>query len=284
MTMTTLRPISPGMEDVMRSGTIGVLDHGFIRVVDYMGTDDCIVNAARVSYGRGTRRLSENIGLLNYLMRHHHTTPFEMCEIKIHVKMPIFVARQWIRHRTANVNEYSARYSILDNEFFLPTIPRIARQSKSNKQGSGESIDPDVARKILEALKQDAVRSFRTYNDMVESDVARELARINLPLSTYTQMYWKCDLKNLLNFIFLRDDAHAQEEIMVYAAYLGSVVAAWLPLTYRAFLEHWKESFVLSNSMRNVVRALIRGEPIETAKKKLTPREWEELVTGLRLD
>ena len=201
---------------------IPILDHGFIRVVDYMGDDSSVVQAARVSYGKGTKKVSTDAGLIKYLMRHWHSTPFEMCEIKYHVKLPIFVARQWIRHRTANVNEYSARYSILDKEFYLPSKENLAAQSKSNRQGRGETINGKQADNILEILKKDAEKTYSDYELMLNErfdgtkinennkGLARELARMNLTLNTYTQWYWKTDLLNLLNFLSLRADNHAQ--------------------------------------------------------------------------
>ncbi len=217
----TARPTVPALEEVLYRA-IPVLDHGFVRVIDYMGDDGAIVQAARVSYGRGTRRVSEDAGLIRYLMRHRHSTPFEMCEIKFHVKLPIFVARQWIRHRTANVNEYSARYSILDREFYLPTPEHLAAQSAINRQGRGAVLDGAEAAEVLDLLRGDAARSYDHYLAMLNEDeagkprdpgrrgLARELARMNLTLNTYTQWYWKVDLQNLLHFLSLRADAHAQ--------------------------------------------------------------------------
>ena len=203
---------------------IPVLDHGFIRVVDYMGDDTSIVQAARVSYGKGTKKVSTDSGLIKYLMRHWHSTPFEMCEIKYHVKLPIFIARQWIRHRTANVNEYSARYSILDKEFYLPAPEHLAAQSKINRQGRGNVLEGENAKKVLNLLKGDAEQTYNNYEMMlnerydgsvIDKDgvgLARELARMNLTLNTYTQWYWKTDLLNLMNFLRLRADNHAQYE------------------------------------------------------------------------
>ena len=224
---------------------IPVLDHGFVRVIDYMGDDAAIVQAARVSYGRGTRRVSEDAGLIRYLMRHRHSTPFEMCEIKYHVKLPIFVARQWIRHRTANVNEYSARYSILDREFYIPAPEHLAAQSAVNRQGRGDVLAGDEAAQVLDLLREDATRCYDHYAEMLNEDatgaprdpsrqgLARELARMNLTLNTYTQWYWKIDLHNLFHFLSLRADAHAQYEIRVYAeamlAHGGGLGAGRLP-------------------------------------------------------
>ena len=215
--------------EAMLYQAIPVLDHGFVRVIDYMGDDAAIVQAARVSYGRGTRRVSEDAGLIRYLMRHRHSTPFEMCEIKYHVKLPIFVARQWIRHRTANVNEYSARYSILDREFYLPAPEHLAAQSAANRQGRGDVLAGEEAAHVLDLLREDATRCYDHYAEMLNEDeagaardpsrqgLARELARMNLTLNTYTQWYWKTDLHNLFHFLSLRADAHAQYEIRAYA-------------------------------------------------------------------
>ena len=200
---------------------IPVLDHGFIRVVDYMGDDTSIVQAARVSYGKGTKKVNTDAGLIKYLMRHWHSTPFEMCEIKYHIKLPIFIARQWIRHRAANVNEYSARYSILDKEFYLPNSENLAAQSQNNRQGRGNVLEGDQAKKVLDLLKNDAERTYSNYEEMLnerydgtlidenKNGLARELARMNLTLNTYTQWYWKTDLLNLMNFLRLRADHHA---------------------------------------------------------------------------
>ena len=236
-TRPTRRVTVPALEDILYEA-IPVLDHGFVRVVDYMGDDGAIVQAARVSYGRGTRRVSEDKGLISYLMRHRHTTPFEMCEIKYHVKLPIFVARQWIRHRTANVNEYSARYSILDNEFYIPAPGHLAAQATTNRQGRGDVLEGAAAKRVLDLLREDAERAYAGYAEMLNEDeagnprdptwpgLARELARMNLSLNFYTQWYWKTDLHNLMNFLSLRADAHAQYEIRAYAdAMLGTLEA-----------------------------------------------------------
>ncbi|RMH39311.1 MAG: FAD-dependent thymidylate synthase [Alphaproteobacteria bacterium] len=233
----TLRPVSPGLEAHLYKAH-PVLDHGFVRVIDYMGDDAAIVQAARVSYGKGTKSVSNDEGLIRYLMRHWHSTPFEMCEIKLHVKLPIFVARQWIRHRTANVNEYSARYSILDREFYIPSPEALALQSTQNNQGRGAPLDPEAAARVLEILKADAARAYDHYEEMVDRiGLARELARMNLPANIYTQWYWKIDLHNLLHFLRLRADPHAQYEIRVYAETIGKLVADWVPMTWRAYQE-----------------------------------------------
>ena len=245
----TKRVVSPKLEKILYDA-IPVLDHGFIRVIDYMGNDTSIVQAARVSYGKGTKKVSTDSGLIKYLMRHWHSTPFEMCEIKYHVKLPIFIARQWIRHRTANVNEYSARYSILDKEFYLPNPENLAAQSTSNRQGRGEVIKGKNAKKVLELLKSDAEQTYKNYETMLNEKfdgtkieknnvgLARELARMNLTLNTYTQWYWKTDLLNLMNFLRLRADHHAQYEIRAYADIMLDTVKKWVPTTYDAFIDY----------------------------------------------
>ncbi len=216
-----------------------VLNHGFIRLVDYMGGDESIVQAARVSYGKGTKTVSEDRTLIRYLMRHQHTTPFEMVEFKFHVKLPIFVARQWIRHRTANVNEYSGRYSIMPEEFYVPDESVIKFQNRSNKQGrDSEEVPPEVRKRVLEILLEEQKSAFTGYQEMLENNIARELARINLPLSLYTQWYWKIDLHNLFHFLKLRMDKHAQYEIRVYAEKMAEIVKTVVPIAYEAFEDY----------------------------------------------
>lgn len=283
----TLRPTAPALEALMFT-PIPVLDHGFLRVVDYMGDDSAVVQAARVSYGRGTKKVSEDKGLINYLMRHRHSTPFEMCEIKLHVKLPIFIARQWIRHRTANVNEYSARYSIMDKEFYLPAPEHLAAQSTSNRQGRGDLFDPEQAEKVLTLLRNDAERSYATYLDLLNEDsegkpvephqpgLARELARMNLTLNTYTQWYWKIDLHNFMHFLSLRADPHAQWEIRAYAIACLEILRAWVPLTADAFDEYRLGAATLSRSMLKAVRRMVAGEKVDQASSGLSKREWEE--------
>jgi thymidylate synthase (FAD) len=288
----TARPTVPALEALLYQ-PMPVLDHGFVRVIDYMGDDSAIVQAARVSYGRGTRRVSEDAGLIRYLMRHRHSTPFEMCEIKYHVKLPIFVARQWIRHRTANVNEYSARYSILDREFYIPAPEHLAAQSAVNRQGRGEVLTGDEAAQVLDLLRSDAARCYDHYAAMLNEDatgapadparqgLARELARMNLTLNTYTQWYWKIDLYNLFHFLSLRADAHAQYEIRAYAdAMLGSV-EAWVPLACRAFRDYRLGAVTLSAQMLAVVRRMLAGEAMTQADSGLNRREWAELMAAL---
>lgn len=265
---------------------IKVLDHGFIRVVDYMGNDNAIVQSARVSYGKGTKKLSQDQGLINYLMRHWHTTPFEMCELKLHVKLPMFVARQWIRHRTANVNEYSARYSILDKEFYIPKHQQLAAQSTENKQGRGQLIEGAEAENVLELLKRDAAQAYDTYEyllnegdnrDESRSSLSRELARMNLPVNYYTQWYWKIDLHNLMHFVRLRADHHAQYEIQAYAKILQDIMQRWVPMAYAAFLDYRQNSAQLSGKMVTVLKRMLKGEQVSQADSDLTTREWQEM-------
>ena len=289
----TLRPTVPLLEEIMYEAR-PLLDHGFLRVVDYMGDDDAVVQAARVSYGRGTRRVSEDAGLIRYLMRHWHTTPFEMCEIKFHVKLPIFVARQWIRHRTASVNEYSARYSVLDREFYLPEPQHLAAQSTGNRQGRGDLLGEEEAQEVLRILADDASRNYDHYTAMLNepgstdhdqgrTGLSRELARIGLSLSTYTQWYWKVDLHNLLGFLRLRADPHAQYEIRVYAEAMLDVVQRWVPTTYDAFLEYRLGSLSLSATATDMVRRALAGEKPNFETSNLTRREWDEVAGHLGL-
>jgi thymidylate synthase (FAD) len=291
----TGRPTVPALEGLLYR-PFNVLDHGFVRVIDYMGDDAAIVQAARVSYGRGTRRVSEDAGLIRYLMRHHHSTPFEMCEIKYHVKLPIFVARQWIRHRTANVNEYSARYSILDREFYIPAPEHLAAQSAVNRQGRGKVLTGDEAAQVMDLLRSDAARCYDHYASMLNEDaagapadpsrqgLARELARMNLTLNTYTQWYWKIDLHNLFHFLSLRADAHAQYEIRAYADVMLETVAAWVPLACQAFRDYQLGAVALSAQMLAVVRRMLAGEAVVQAQSGLNRREWAELMAALGRD
>ena len=285
----TKRVTAPELEKILYEA-IPILDHGFIRVVDYMGNDTSIVQAARVSYGKGTKKVSTDAGLIKYLMRHWHSTPFEMCEIKYHVKLPIFIARQWIRHRTANVNEYSARYSILDKEFYLPAPENLAAQSKINRQGRGEILEGEQAKKVLELLKSDAEQTYSNYEMMLnerydgsviddkEVGLARELARMNLTLNTYTQWYWKTDLLNLMNFLRLRADHHAQFEIRAYADAMLDTVKRWVPITYEAFLDYRVGGTEVSAKGKSVIQNLIKGEQVSADQSGLSKREWNELM------
>jgi thymidylate synthase (FAD) len=291
-TQPTRRATVAALEAILYQAT-PVLDHGFVRVIDYMGDDAAVVQAARVSYGKGTKKVSEDRGLIQYLMRHRHTTPFEMCEIKYHVKLPIFVARQWIRHRTANVNEYSARYSILDNEFYLPAPEQIAAQSKSNRQGRGDQLTQAETARVLDLLREDALRAYRDYTTLLNTDeagavidpdrqgLARELARMNLTLGFYTQWYWKTDLYNLLNFLSLRADVHAQYEIRAYADVMLETLERWVPLTAEAFRQYRLGGAHLSEKGLAVVKRMIAGEPVSHAESGMSKREWTELMETL---
>jgi thymidylate synthase (FAD) len=280
----TARAVAPGMEPWLHQA-IPVLDHGLIRVVDYMGDDAAIVQAARVSYGAGTRTARDDAGLIRYLMRHWHSTPFEMCEIKLHVKLPIFVARQWIRHRTANVNEYSARYSILDREFYLPAPEHLAAQSSSNAQGRGATLPPDEAARVLALLRDDAARSYDHYEAMLSTEgqagLARELARMTLPASVYTQWYWKTDLHNLFHFLRLRADAHAQYEIRAYAVALCDVVRDWVPHAWAAFEDYRLEAVTFSGKGMAVLRRMLAGETVTQEDSGMSKGEWREFEEGL---
>jgi thymidylate synthase (FAD) len=293
-TSSTRRATVPSLEEILYE-PLPVLDHGFVRVVDYMGDDGAVVQAARVSYGRGTRKVSEDRGLIHYLMRHRHSTPFEMCEIKFHVKLPIFVARQWIRHRTANVNEYSARYSILDNEFYVPAPTQLAAQSASNRQGRGEVVQGAEAAHVLDLLREDSRRQYGHYLEMlneaddgapIDSDrqgLARELARMSLTLNFYTQWYWKIDLYNLMHFLSLRADPHAQYEIRVYAEAMLEVMRRWVPLCHEAFLQHRLDSVTFSAGALAVVKRLLAGEKVTQESSGLGKREWGELLGTIDL-
>ena len=284
----TRRATVPALETVLFEA-LPVLDHGFLRVVDYMGDDAAVVQAARVSYGRGTKKVSEDRGLIRYLMRHWHSTPFEMCSIKLHVKLPIFVARQWIRHRTSSVNEYSARYSVLDQEFYIPEPAQLAAQSAANRQGRDSILAGDEAAQVLDLLREDASRNYRDYLWMLNEDgaeserqgLARELARMNLTLNTYTQWYWKTNLHNLFNFLRLRADAHAQYEIRVYAEAMLGLTERWVPLCHEAFLEYRMDALSLSRTALEVVKRMLAGEAVTAETSGLPPREWRELMAGL---
>ena len=285
----TKRVTSIELEKILYEA-LPVLDHGFVRVIDYMGDDSSIVQSARVSYGKGTKKVSTDEGLIKYLMRHWHSTPFEMCEIKYHVKLPIFIARQWIRHRTANVNEYSARYSILDKEFYIPDKNQLSAQSISNRQGRGDLITGEQADEVLKILKDDATRTYENYEKMLnerfdgstidesKTGLARELARMNLTLNSYTQWYWKTDLLNLLNFLFLRADSHAQYEIRVYAEVMLNTVKKWVPITHAAFLDYRVGAVHVSAKGKQVIHQMVKGENVNHENSGLSKREWNELM------
>jgi thymidylate synthase (FAD) len=293
---STRRPSVPAMEERLYRPH-RVLDHGFVRVVDYMGDDSAIVQAARVSYGRGTRSVTNDRGLIRYLMRHRHSTPFEMCEIKLHVKLPIFVARQWIRHRTANVNEYSARYSILDREFYVPAPEQLATQASSNRQGRGDVLDEQQSARVLALLRRDAEQVYDTYEQLLNDQgdgtpvdagapqLARELARIDLTLAFYTQWYWKIDLHNLLHFLSLRMDAHAQYEIRVYGDLIGEIVRDWVPMAWGAFDDYRLGAASFSRQEVDLLRRAVAGEDLASllASADLSGREKGEMRRKLGL-
>ena len=290
----TKRVSAPELEKILYEA-MPVLDHGFIRVIDYMGDDTSVVQSARVSYGKGTKKVSTDAGLIRYLMRHWHSTPFEMCEIKYHVKLPIFIARQWIRHRTANVNEYSARYSILDKEFYLPEPAHLAAQSISNRQGRGEVLEGDQAKEVLDLLKKDAEKTYNDYEMMLnerfdgttidenKKGLARELARMNLTLNTYTQWYWKTDLLNLMNFLRLRADSHAQYEIRAYADSMLDTLKKWVPTTYEAFMDYRVGGTEVSAKGKLIIQKLIKGKNVKAEDSGLSKREWNELMIAFNL-
>ncbi len=286
----TIRPVAPELEKILYQ-PIEVLDHGFVRVVDYMGNDAAVVQAARVSYGQGTKKVNADKGLINYLIAHRHTTPFEMCEIKFHIKLPIFIARQWIRHRTASVNEYSARYSVMEDEFYIPKAENLSAQSKVNHQGRDESkvLNSKEQKEVLEILKNDAKNSYQHYLDMINQNdkgevadeskegLARELARMNLPINCYTQWYWKIDLHNLMHFLALRADKHAQYEIRAYAEVMLDIVKKWVPHCYEAFDKYRKNGKELSGAAIEVIKKMLKGEAVTQENSGLSLREWNEL-------
>ncbi|TJZ82869.1 FAD-dependent thymidylate synthase [Paracoccus hibiscisoli] len=275
----TLRAVSEGMENHLYVAH-PVLDHGLVRVVDYMGDDAAICQAARVSYGTGTKSVQNDEGLIRYLMRHWHSTPFEMCEVKFHIKLPVFVARQWIRHRTANVNEYSARYSILDREFYIPAPEHLAAQSQQNNQGRGAVLQGEEAQRVLDLLREDAMRSYDNYEAMLSQDgqqgLARELARMNLPANIYTQWYWKVDLHNLLHFLRLRADSHAQFEIRAYADIMCDITRDWVPAAFGAFSDYRMNAVSLSAQGAAALKRRLAGEVVTQENSGMGAREWRE--------
>ena len=292
----TIRPVSPELEEILYQ-PFEVLDHGFVRVVDYMGNDSSVVQSARVSYGAGTKKVNADMALINYLMAHRHTTPFEMCEIKFHIKLPIFVARQWIRHRTASVNEYSARYSIMEDEFYIPKAQHLSAQSKINHQGRDENkvLNEIEQKRVLEILKKDSANAYQNYLEMINQNdkgetlnndkegLARELARMNLPLNCYTQWYWKIDLHNLLHFLNLRADSHAQYEIRVYAEVMLDIVKRWVPFSYQAFMKNNKTGKNFSGPALEIIKKMLKGHQVSQEESGLSVREWNELIKTLDL-
>lgn len=285
------RPMSTKVERILGEA-FPVLDHGFVRVIDYMGDDAAIVQAARVSYGEGTNTPSDDRSLIRYLMRQHHTTPFEMCEIKLHLKMPIFVARQWIRHRTANVNEYSGRYSIMPHEFYVPEMHDIQGQSTSNKQGREEGAISPHAQALAKGIFEGTGESmFAVYDRLGEMQVSRELARIVLPLSAYTEFYWKIDLHNLLHFLRLRIDPHAQKEIREFARVIADVVSGWVPVAFEAFTDYRLGAVTFSRMEMDFLRLVLEAHEVddEVLAESLVPldfglskREQAELLAKLK--
>ena len=277
--------INPQAEALL-DAELKCLNAGFVRLVDYMGGDEAIVQAARVSYGKGTKSVNEDRGLIRYLMRHLHTTPFEMVELKFHVKLPIFVARQWIRHRTANVNEYTGRYSVMKDDFYVPEHHAIHFQSLRNKQGRSDLDVPEELRgRVLEILTGSQQQMYKEYEQMLESDIARELARINLPLSLYTEWYWKIDLHNLFHFLRLRIDPHAQYEIRVYGEAMAEITKAVAPMAWEAF-----EDYILKSEKFSRLELAVLAEHLDAKaftqehleSKGLGKREAEEFLAKLR--
>ena len=296
MSFETKRPTSPAAEEILGL-YFPVLDHGFVSLIDYMGTDECIERAARVSYGHGTRKKSMTRGLLRYLRRHKHTTPSEMVELKFHCCMPMFIARQWIRHRTASVNEYSGRYSLMPMLFYTPGGDQLQTQSRANNQGrSGQAVAPALQAEAVRRWNSVRTESRAAYEWMTANQIARELARIDLPLSTYTQWYWKIDLHNLLHFLSLRVDAHAQWEIQAYGRVMAGMLKRVAPLSYEAWIDYDVCGGQLSRMELDVIRSLVAGTaqeigpqaggaPINRAallERGLAGREIDELVAKLQ--
>jgi thymidylate synthase (FAD) len=302
--MSLIQRVSVPELDKMLGIKHSVLDKGFVRVIDYMGDDSAVVQAARVSYGEGTKNIRQDAALINYLIKHKHTSPFEMCEIKLHIKLPIFIARQWIRHRTANVNEVSARYSVLPKEFYIPDVQNIATQSKDNKQGRGDVVSKANAEQIIDILTKDSHDCYNNYlkllgGEITSSDedklvsgqevsksegLARELARINLSLNFYTEWYWKIDLHNLLHFLNLRLHPHAQFEIREYARIIFEIVQKWCPITTRAFEDNVLNSKTFSSKAIEAISAMIKGAKGDADSFGLSKREYNEILEALKIN
>ena len=261
-----------------------VLDHGFVRLVDYLGGDARITQAARVSYGEGTRTLREDGALIDYLLRNRHTSPFEQVILTFHVKMPIFVARQWIRHRTARLNEISGRYSVMRDEFYLPDPDQVRYQSRRNKQGRGEEVPLELRGRVIALLQEESRRAYANYEELLEEGVARELARINLPLSLYTEMYWQIDLNNLFHFLRLRLDWHAQYEIRAYGDVMAKLAQAVAPQAYEAFEEHILHGGSFSRGELNVLRSALDPDKLQEALEGMRASKREELLNKLGLN
>lgn len=273
----------PTMDDIL-GWAFPVLDHGFVRVIDYMGDDTAVVEAAKVSYGKPPGSAREQASLIDYLMRHRHTSPFEMCEVKLHVKLPIFVARQWVRHRTANMNEYSLRYSEAPDEYYFPRPEDLARQSTANKQGRGERLTAAEAESFLASLRAGNNWQQASYRDARDDyDLSREIARIGLSVNLYTEFYWKIDLHNLFHFLGLRADPHAQKEIRDYADVILGLVERWVPVSTAAFKEHRLNAVTLSATAAAFVEKLVRSpaHPMTQAASYLGDREWADLCKWL---
>lgn len=279
--MRESRPHSPALDAIL-GDCIPILDHGFIRVIDYMGDDAAIVQAARVSYGAGTKSVSDDTALIRYLMRHRHTSPLEQCEIKFHCRMPIFVARQWIRHRTASLNEESARYSEMKPEFYIPPPEQLARQSSANRQGREAQLTTEDAAAVLRILYADAQRSYDDYVVLLRDyDLSRELARINLPLGSYTEMYWKIDLHNLFHFLSLRVEPHAQWEIRQYAEAMLGVVRKWCPIATQAFEDYRLNAVTFSAQAMAALKRMMAGAVVTQEDSGMGKREYAEFLAAL---
>jgi thymidylate synthase (FAD) len=266
--------------EAMLDQEIKVLDKGFVRLVDYLGGDARIVQSARVSYGSGTKTVRQDRGLIHYLLKHAHTSPFEQVQLTFHTKMPIFVARQWVRHRTARLNEISGRYSIMRDEFYLPDPEHVCAQSESNKQGRADALPADQALAIIEAMEREQRETYANYEKLLDLNVARELARVNLPNSLYTEWYWQIDLHNLFHFLRLRMDAHAQYEIRVYAEAMARCAQAVAPLAYEAFEEHVLGAVTFSRAECEALAAMLDGRPVALEGRPLGA--FEEKLSKLR--
>ena len=265
------RPASQYMENVLGNPQM-VLDRGFIRVVDYMGNESSVVQAARVSYGAGTKTVNEDVGLLRHLMRHWHTSPYELAVIKLHVKLPIFVERQWVRHRTCSMNEISGRYSVLAAESYVPDITRLRTQKKTNKQGSSHDLI-EGAHAVQAQIAEGAKNAFSDYADFIDADLAREVSRVNLPVGTYTEKYWQMNLHNLLHFLNLRMNPHAQWEIVQYANVIGEIVKGWLPAIWEAFEDFRLNAVTFSAIEMRIVGAVLRND-LEDASDFAAEAGW----------
>ena len=274
--------VVPAAEEILDK-EYPVLDKGFVRLVDYFGGDQRIVQSARVSYGEGTKSVSQDGALIDYLLRHQHTSPFEQVVMTFHVKMPIFVARQWVRHRTGRMNEVSGRYSIMKDEFYVPAEDKVSPQSTDNKQGRAtEAFDKETADKIINKLEEGQKAAYESYNELIDSGLAREIARINLPLSLYTEFYWEMDLHNLFHFLKLRLDSHAQYEIRVYAEVILEICKKVAPMATESFINHMNQGVTFSGEEMQALRDVMEGKPNPLEGKKLD-RFNEKIRTGVQL-